>query len=281
MIGKYLLFNQQLIPTNTFQESRDCELVVYEVFRVLDSIPLFYSEHFERLGSSCNKINKKIEVDGDVLYRQILNLIRNNMISDGNIIIKVCFHSSHYDLLAYFIPHIYPTLIDYENGVEVGFLNAERNTPEAKVEQASIRGKANQIISEQGLYEVLLIDDKNQFTEGSRSNLFFIQNNTLITSPLNTVLKGVTLSKVLEIAVRMKLTVEYKSIKYNDLSKIDALFLTGTSPNILPIKKAGNLTFDVKHPILIKIIEMYDQMVKNNINNSLDQAKSTKNQFKK
>lgn len=264
MIGEYLLFNQKLISKSNFNKLEKSDYVVYEVLRIIDKIPLFYTEHIERLKFSCAQIGEEIDIEADLLYLKIRKLISVNKVSDGNLMIKVFFHANYHDVSAYLIQHSYPSFIDYKNGVEVDFLGAERINPEAKVEQGLIREKANKIITEKGVYEVLLLDRNNQLTEGSRSNLFVIKNNVLITSPLKKVLKGITLSKVIEIADQLNIDIEYRNVSIDELSSIDAMFITGTSPKILPIKKADTFTFNVKHPILFKIIKQYDVMIKNN-----------------
>ena len=179
--------------------------------------------------------------------------------------IKVFFNSHYYDITAFYIAHSYPTDDDYSNGVKVGFINAERVNPEAKVEQNSIRQRANNLIATEGYYEVLFINSKNQITEGSRSNLFLIVNNKLITAPLNNVLKGITLCKVLDIAKQLKIEVEFKCIDKNDLNTVDAMFITGTSPKILSIKNAGNFEFNEKHPIILQISQEYNRLIKSYI----------------
>lgn len=261
MKGRYLFFNEKLVRTDCFKEQKKSEIVVYEVLRVIDSVPLFYQEHFERLKSSCIKVGKEITIDSDLLYSRINELIKKNKISVGNLMIKIFFYADYYDVSVFFIPHSYPSLDAFQNGVELGFIEAERINPEAKVEQAIIRENANKIINNMGYYEVLLVNKYNQLTEGSRTNLFLIRDNTLITSPLNKVLKGTTLSKVIEIADNLKINIEFQSIEKNELKTVDSMFITGTSNKILPVKKVENYTFDVKQPLLLKIMESYDQLI--------------------
>jgi branched-chain amino acid aminotransferase len=170
-------------------------------------------------------------------------------------------------MMIYFIPHFYPENSWYEDGVEVGFLEAERLNPEAKVEQISVRKMADVKIAATGFFELLLVDRNNCLTEGSRSNLFLIKNNMLFTAPLQAVLTGVTLNKVLSIAANLNVSVSFESIKYNELTDFDALLLTGTSPKVLPVSKAGHFRFDVQHPLLLRIIEAYDQLVDDDIAN--------------
>jgi len=166
--------------------------------------------------------------------------------------------------LLFFIPHSYPTPEQYRDGVSVGFLQAERNNPEAKVEQ-SVREKANQLLHNGELYEVLLVDHEGYITEGSKSNMVFVKGGALYTCPLEKVLTGITLKKVIELAAVENIPVIYEAVPLSAIASYDALFITGTSPKILPVAKAGEVTFDVNNPLVNKLKALYDQLIDNEI----------------
>ena len=263
--GNYLVFNESISSASDFVKSNDNGPVVYEVLRVIGQIPLFYEDHFKRLQNSCKLIGKSIELDQTFVYRQLLELSRLNDFHEGNVMMSVLFTALHYEFLAYFIPHSYPNQSAYENGVEVGFLYAERTNPEAKVIQTSVREAANEMIKSTGVFEVLLVNNDLQLTEGSRSNLFFIRDNILFTAPHDKVLKGITLYKTIEIAESLNIEVRFGPIYMDDLKNMDAVFITGTSPKILPVAKAGNYTYNVKHQMLMRLMLAYDVLIQKDI----------------
>ncbi|MCF8362457.1 MAG: aminotransferase class IV [Prolixibacteraceae bacterium] len=236
-------------------------ITIYEVLRIIEGKPLFFEEHFERLKNSCNKISRTCPVEHSELHQILVELSKMNNQQTGNIKIEVGFENDNHNILIHFIPHAYPTPEMYSNGVKVGFLHAERHQPEIKTDQPEVRNKANQIIKENNLYEVLLVNHEDEITEGSRSNIFFITGNKLITPPLNQVLKGITLCKVLEIARDKNIQVEYKNLKLNELVHAESMFLTGTSPKILPISQSGDYMFNVKHPLLKEISNEYEKVL--------------------
>jgi branched-chain amino acid aminotransferase len=240
---------------------------IYEVLRIIEGKPLFFKEHFERFKNSCNKKSQTCPVEQSELYQILIELSKMNNQQTGNIRIEVRFENDNHSILIHFIPHAYPTPEMYKNGVKVGFLHAERDQPEIKTNQPEIRNKANQLIKEENLFEVLLVNHEDEITEGSRSNIFFIIGNKLVTPPINQVLKGITLCKVLEIAREKNIQVEYKNLKINDLQQVDSMFLTGTSPKILPISQTGMYKFDVAHPLLLKITNEYDKKIEENLTN--------------
>jgi branched-chain amino acid aminotransferase len=243
-------------------DNKQCDGInIYEVLRIIDGKPLFFDEHFERLKNSCNKISRTCPIGYTGLYQILLELSKKNNRQTGNIKIEVRFEKNNHNLIIHFIPHAYPTPGMYKNGVKVGFLNAERHQPEIKTDQPEVRDKANQIIQNNNLYEVLLVNHENEITEGSRSNIFFISGNKLVTPPLNQVLKGITLCKVIEIAREKNIPLEFKNLKLNELQQVESMFLTGTSPKILPITQAGDYKFNVNHPLLKEISNEYEKVI--------------------
>lgn len=260
-MNTFSILNGQIIESEQLKNSPQSDLIIYEVLRVIEYIPLFYEDHIVRLYSSCEKVGHKIQLNTPTFFMQLVHLSKVNGKSEGNLMVKVMFVNDEYNISAGFIPHSYPKPEIYKSGVSVGFLHAERTNPEAKIAQTSVREQADKMLSEKGLYEVLLVNRNNCITEGSRSNCILIKDNCLYTAPPNKVLRGITLLKVLEIAKELGLEVVFEEVNIDQLVLCQALFLTGTSPKILPVNKAENLNFDVAHPIICELSVIYDQLI--------------------
>ena len=265
MKGKYFLIDNKIEYAANYQ-MQDTEQVVYEVIRFYGGIPLFYEDHINRLKHSLQIVKRSVPVNPITLLDHLFSLRKANEINVGNVMIRVEFYKNNFSVIAYFIAHAYPTANDYLNGVGVGFLEAERTNPEAKVVNMSVREAANREIAMSGVYEVLLVDQHQHVHEGSRSNFFGVKHGELYTAPLNHVLKGITLEKVFQIAEAMQLAVHLEPIPQNDLSNFDALFLTGTSPQILPVKSIGAISYDVYNPTVRIIMEKYDELIAADLN---------------
>jgi len=301
MRGKYLLLNNEFVSSDQWDETSIKGVIVYEVLRIIEGIPLFFDDHFQRLINSCRMIGQLYEPDKKELYLQIVELAKINNFTTGNITLKIIFNPSvsqsfsnsvsqsfsnsasqsfsnsasqsfslsvpqsfSPSVFIYFIPHSYPTADDYLNGVKVGFLEIERNNPEAKVEQG-MKEKVSQSEQDADVYEVLLVDKDGFITEGSRSNMVFVKGDALYTCPLNRVLKGITLAKVLEIASVENIPVIFEAVPRLEISSYDALFITGTSPKILPVAKAGNTNFDTQNQLMRKLMRLHDQLMEQEI----------------
>jgi branched-chain amino acid aminotransferase len=280
MQGNYFWYNNVRYNSERWKEIQSVEgIVVYEVIRIIDGIPLFFEEHYQRLIYSCKLIGNEYEPDRNKLFQQFIELVISNGFETGNVTLKLIFSEKENcriniivnqpivpQVIIYFIPHSYPTSDQYLHGVSVGFLEAERNNPEAKVEQG-YRKKANELLKNDDLYELLLVDRNGLITEGSKSNMIFVKEGALYTCPLNRVLTGITLKKVLEIASRDSIPVVFEAVPLKEISSCDALFITGTSPKILPVANVQHHQFDTQNRQMRHLMQEYDLLIEQDINN--------------
>ncbi|HZK61008.1 MAG TPA: aminotransferase class IV [Anaerovoracaceae bacterium] len=238
---------------------------LYEVIRITEGIPIFLEDHLDRLYHSAQLTGMKLLPDSDSLVAMIKEYISSQNQAAGNIKLSFSFTNSTFEpqFKLNFIPHYYPNPDEYTNGVKVGLLNAVRPIPHAKVQNSAIRERANQAISDKGLFEVLLIDSKGNITEGSRSNVFFIKNETLYSTPIENILPGITRLKVMQICENAGIHVIESAIPLNSLDQYEAAFLTGTSPKILPISSVDNIIYKTDLHLLVKLQELYDKMIEN------------------
>jgi len=255
-VGEYFSLNGELQACEQFVASEN-DGGVYEVLRVLEGVPLFMEDHLERFYHSAEIAGMRIPFNEQQIATFLNNLIQANKVSEGNILM-----SCKQNLKAFFITHNYPTNQMYTTGVELGLLHAERQNPNAKVFQTEVRTRANEMISSEGFYEVLLVDHDHFITEGSRSNVFFIRKNSLITPPAGKVLLGITRQKtILCCANLLSIPCREEAISVSDLNQLDSVFVTGTSPKILPVNKIENTSFDVNNSLLRQLMRTHDAMI--------------------
>jgi branched-chain amino acid aminotransferase len=240
---------------------------VYEVIRVLDGFPLFLEDHFNRLERSIKIQGLSFQMDFQEFKQNIAELVRQNQRMDGNVKFVYSVVEGNVRWAFSFIPHSYPTPDDYHSGVPTDLLFAERRNPNAKVVQLGIRDEANQMISDRKLYEVLLVDGDGKITEGSRSNVFFVKSDVFYTAPASMVLEGITRQKVLDCLNRLDFQVIEEAVSKDEIVDFDAVFLTGTSPKVLPVRKVGEQMFDVRNKAVLRLMDSYDLMIRDYIRN--------------
>jgi branched-chain amino acid aminotransferase len=266
-IEKYFLEGDELKPINEFYNFLGKPgIYIFEVLRVISGVPLFIDEHVERLQQSVLKSGLNREVDLVRIKNSVLRLIKENQTQVGNIKIVFWFHQGQFYSWLYFIPYKYPSGKDYDEGVRVGVLQVERTNPEAKTIQPNVRKTANNLINKNNIYEVLLVDNRGNVREGSRSNVFFIKGELIVTPPAETVLNGITRQKVIEIINSSGFYFKEKPVPFDELGTFDSLFLTGTSPKVLPVRQVENLKFDPKNSICRALIIKYNSVLEKYIN---------------
>ena len=240
---------------------------VYEVIRIIDGVALFLEEHFSRLRQSMQIEGILFEMEFQEFNRNTAELIEIDQTLNGNIKFIYSVFESENKWTFSFIPHSYPSQEDYLKGVRTDLFFAERENPNAKVIQDIIRNRANQMIEDHELYEVLLVDRDGLITEGSRSNVFFVKDDVFYTAPASMVLVGVTRQKVLECLTGLGLPVIEEAVGASEIGCYDAVFLTGTSPGILPVRSIGSQVFNTQHPLVKRLINRYNDLITQYIKN--------------
>lgn len=256
--GKKFVLNGELQPAEIFDKSLVYEGdSVYEVLRLLNGYPVFFNDHMERLMTSVKLQKKEVLADSGMLRKAILNLTKVEKKRDVNLKIVFNYNKSVRNYLVYPIESTYPTKIQYQNGVKGILFFAERKDPESKVIDHKLRSTiCNRLIAESS-YEAILVNEDNCITEGSRTNIFFLKNNSLITAPDNMVLSGITRKHILQICNENKIEVTFDCVNVKDIKDYDAVFMTGTSPIVLPFSSIGENYFNVKNPLIEKLRNIY------------------------
>ncbi len=235
---------------------------IYEILRVEQGIPVFLKEHIARFFSSAALENIPVNLSVKFIRQAVKLLISQNRMQKGNI--KFVYHRNGEDnhrFMAWIVPFFYPTSQHYDKGVVVGNMSAERENPNAKKVMYSLRKQADAYMKIEGFWEVVYVNREGFLTEGSRSNIFFVLGNHVLTPELSLVLPGITRAKVLQLAVERGIPLEEVRIKPSESGKFDACFLTGTSPKILPVLQLGNITFDVQNKLMRILAEDYDKLM--------------------
>ncbi len=254
-IHTYFVFNDEIKPVSQFVPAEN-EGGIYEVLRVINGVPLFLEDHLQRFFHSAQLAGRTIRYTEPQIHSFLIELIEQNHIAEGNILISCKIH-----LKAFFIPHKYPTPEMYKLGVNCGILHAERDNPNAKVFQTTVRQQADKLLADNEFYEILLVEHNGFVTEGSRSNVFFVADDKIFTARGNQVLPGITRQKAFEIAHMLQIEVIEKQIPFSEIQQFDAAFITGTSPKILPIRQIDKIQFDPGNQQVGQLMRVYNQWI--------------------
>lgn len=272
--------DEKLISTRFFDISElENSIAIYEVVKVMQGKALFFEAHTERLRHSAKLAGQTIEWTEQKICEKVSRLISANNIRNGRLKYLFRFRNNEKPkFFAFFLNDITPPPALYNEGVKLLFWEAVRHSPGIKQINYDLRRSIKSFLKEKEAYEVLLINAQNEITEGSKSNFFVIQKNTLYTPPAGEVLAGITRNFVYEIAQAEGIKIQEKRLHVNCLADCESAFLSGTSIGILPVRQIENHEFDPSHPLLRKIHSAYQEITENYL--SLREFNTGKNPFR-
>lgn len=236
---------------------------IYEVIRIMDSTPLFLAEHLERLWNAAQKTNTPITLSKTVLINGIFELLQEDEIKEGNIRIQAERYDGKIQIGR--ILHNYPTEDNYRKGVDVSLISLQRSNPMVKIWNKEVRGASDKIIKDRNVYEVILTTPDGFLLEGSRSNIFGLKKDLLITPPQEMVLPGITRQIIINLAKEKDIPLIEQSIHKSEVQNYEAFFLSGTSPGLLPIKRIDEIGFDCNKSICNTLHQAYKEKLKDDI----------------
>ncbi|QGU95043.1 aminotransferase class IV [Clostridium bovifaecis] len=261
------IFNEYIKDNSEFDEKNlYIGKSLYEVIRIVKGVPLFLEDHLKRLYKSAKATGLEIWMQKEEIQKNIRELSKVNNVENGNVKIVFNYNEDIETFLCYFLKASYPSEEMYDKGVKTSLYHAERQNPTAKVINISLREATNKIIKETGVYEVILVNRDGYITEGSRSNIFMIKDYKVYTAPIQEVLPGITRDYIIKACINLGYDVIEERINYKDIEKLQGLFISGTSPKVLPISRVGNINFDCKNKIIMEIMNEYDKILEEYIN---------------
>lgn len=230
---------------------------VYEVIRILNGKPQLLAEHLHRLERSWNlsdRLKRKEYIGFDRLFEICTQVVEVNRLVNQNLRVDL----DGANTVVKPVESFYPNRTDYLVGVDTVSMEYERPNPRAKISNVLLNEKVQQIRSIENIFEVLLVNEDNMVLEGSKSNVFFIKGNHLYTAPLDHVLSGVTREMVMKIAEKHGIYVHQRPVPISNVYMYDACFLTGTSIDLLPIRRIDSQVFrSASNPLFVKLLKEF------------------------
>jgi len=115
-----------------------------------------------------------------------------------------------------------------------------------------------------GYDEALLLDTEGYVSEGSGENIFMVRNGMLKTTPLTSILEGITRNSIMKIAADQKIRVVEERFTRDELYIADEAFFTGTAAEVTPVRELDGRMIGVGRPgpITRKIQSLFFDVVK-------------------
>lgn len=268
--NEFYLIDEEVTPIEEIEIFDD--LVgkgVYEVIKVQKNVPMFLEDHLERFFKSIDALGYKCDLTLENIKNRVDFLIDKNPKGDRNL--KLIFSETKdgtFKLLIFFIDTVFPDEKLYKEGIKTVTINLQREDPNIKIQRNWYKEKVGNFLKEKEAYEALLVDDDGFITEGSRSNIFYVIGDEIITTQGDKVLLGITREYVLKVIEKLGYKLVNKTLNIRDLKDIDGAIMTGTGVGVIPISTIDSYNINsTNNKIINLILENYNKIEDEYINN--------------
>ncbi|MCK5879439.1 MAG: aminotransferase class IV [Holophagae bacterium] len=113
------------------------------------------------------------------------------------------------------------------------------------------------------VFDCVALNEQGHLTEGGRTNLFLVQNDRLVTPPLDdSCLPGITRSIVFETG-----KVKEQTLKKKDLIQCEAVFLTNALIGAVPVSRITGIgRKQSEHPLIQEVQAQIERAILENLN---------------
>ncbi|MEM0106609.1 MAG: branched-chain amino acid transaminase [Candidatus Micrarchaeaceae archaeon] len=226
-------------------------------------------DHIQRFFNSAKIYSMKLGFSKDEIKKAIEEVIRVNNLSDCYIRPFAFYNDDSIGVAAYGKKvSVYIAAIPFgayfsqrDLGIKCKVSSWHRISSEILPVKAKASGNyLNSIIASNeakacGFDEAILISADGNVAEGPGENIFFVEDNKLITPDESAdILKGITRSTIIEIAEDKGIEVEERQVKRDELYLADELFFSGTAAEITPIVNVDGIAISKGMGPITKIL---------------------------
>lgn len=238
----------------TFDQGYCFGMGIFETIAVEQGKPLFLSWHLERMKKGLHLLeitNKNFQTM--VTEQSIQTYLKEHFMMHGVLKIMV----SENNILFTTRENPYGT-DSYDKGFHLGISKVKRNDTSIFSYVKSFHYGDNLLekrnMKKNGYDEALFFNTKNQLTETTASNIFFVKNGTLYTPKTECgLLDGIVRRYLLE-----TYPVQQLIIKPEDIATYEEVFLTNSLMGIMPVAAIEQQRFDTR-TVTMKIKEQYEK----------------------
>ena len=221
-------------------------------------------DHVERLLGSAHIVKMKIGYSAKEIASAIVETVRTNQLEEGYIrpIAYVGYggmglYVSDNPICLAIAAWPWGTYLGddgVKNGIRVCISSFMRHHVNVSMTRAKITGyyvnsqMAKIEAIENGYNEALLLDTDGFVAEGPGENIFIVRKGVLKTTPLTSILEGITRDTILRLAKKNNLTIKEERFTRDDLYLADEAFFTGTAAEMTPIREVDGRTIGSGKP---------------------------------
>jgi branched-chain amino acid aminotransferase len=114
----------------------------------------------------------------------------------------------------------------------------------------------------------LLLDLHGNITETPLANFLLVQNGTILSPPKHTILDGISLQVVWELATELNLAFDEKILTLSDCLEAEEALITGTAFCLAGVRQINGRKIPWPGPIFQKLLKLWSQKVGTDIGHS-------------
>ncbi len=220
---------------------------MYEALAVINTKPLHFSDHWQRLIRGAEALNIKVPVSAKLAEEIIIEIVKKSefttrasirIVLTGGRVINGIEHNFD-EPTFYMLAEEWKALPkeNYEKGAKLITHEYKREMPKLKTTNYIMGASLQNFKNENGALEILYVNE-GKVLECATSNIFLIKDNVLIT-PEEEVLEGITRKIVLKLA-EQDYKVERREVSFQELKSADEVFITASFKDIVPVVKVDN-----------------------------------------
>lgn len=214
----------------------------YEVLKVRHGLLYFPEDHVDRLLSSAEILGFEHTLDRSDMLAALRMIVVSLELVDANLRIVVLAHDGR-PADWYIIPQpaLYPPKHAKTGGIDCLLYQGERQFPQAKSLSMLLSTIAFRAASRKGCYDALLVARTGEITEGTRTNVFFVDKDapeTVYTPPASRVLSGITRKTFLQALDEAGRPWKESSLRLEHVrSGRYGLLVSSTSTTLVPVAR--------------------------------------------
>lgn len=239
-------------------------VVVVDRLRTCSGLPLDVPLHVERLRDNCNQLGIELPAEWN-LAEIIVGCAERN---------RELFAPRDFSIVTLVTPGVIgslpaePTLIVHSQKIEWRLLDRwyrlgqpleaapNRNVPtECWPTSIKTRARLQYYLADRAVADfsrrhaladnpaAVLLDIEGNLTETSAANVLIVEGRRVISPPLNSILRGVSMRRTLRLAAQAGLETCYETISLSRAQQADEILLCGSTGCLWPAARLGQATF--------------------------------------
>ncbi len=239
---------------------------VFETMRAREeNIPLL-SRHLRRLSRGLKVLGFTRSISFLSIRQSIRQLLKVNRLKNARARVMIWQKGGRRHCAIICEPIKPLTARQHSKGFKVMLVNGHRrktSVPIKSLDYAIFRDSFQKARAE-GFDEALFLNRKGELIEGSRTNIFWVQDDVLWTPPITSgCLPGVTRQAVIECARKLGLRCVIRPAAAGRLREADEAFVTSAILGVVPLTRVGEGKIGNGNPgpITARLREAYDRLI--------------------